>query len=402
MGTHRSVDTTEAAITKNSFTMKSVAASLICAVFISVVAGQSVKVPPPPTSPSLQSAATDSGTKTAAPVTTPMPTGDPNCLDNIDSCNRYTPTNCIGAFEGWAKANCRRWCGYCKHPNDTAPKECKDNKPNCKEYKDDICTLEEYRIFAEENCAKYCNKCGETRPRYLIGLEQAGATTPAPTSERTTAGSGCRDLVDYCWNEPDRNCFGIYGGWAKTNCAFRCGFCTEKPKCENELLYCSQYKDDICTDPNYQGWARKNCRKRCNLCALPTEPTDVVTMAPGAVSPSPVAPSSGGGPTPAPPSSSGNITDLGLYLGKKSTYIFQGDASNIPDVCFHKGEVKPLDGTWYDGCDYICSCFDPKKNRIICTDRCVQWDPLPGDLTGCSLVKEPGVCCRKLECNQTN
>merc|ERR1712241_1362516 len=238
-------------------------AVLICIAFASLAAGQStVKAPPKPTNPPATDAPTDAPTNapTDAPTdaATTVVAADPNCQDKQDNCNRYELYNCIGIYEGWAKENCPRYCGYCINPNDTN-RVCEDKIPNCNEYQGDTCTDPQYRIFAEDSCAKFCNKC-DFRPRYIRALELAPKTTASPVVTSAAPSSGCKDIADYCWNEPDENCFGIYGPWARVNCPFRCGFCPEKPQCVDEIKFCAQFGMDVCTDPQYQGWARKNCR----------------------------------------------------------------------------------------------------------------------------------------------
>lgn len=228
----------------------------------------------------------------------------------------------------------------------------------------------------------------------------------------TTATPECKDTVDYCWTEPDENCFGIYYPWAKGHCPYRCGFCDDKPPCADKLDYCSQYDSSACTDPTFVPWARENCRKTCNLCALPKPPPGFVkgTTASsgqgstngGGNNPSgSVSPSPGGSNTGVPnlPSSQNTSTPNGAVLGgAKRTFIIQGPPTVLDGTCYYKGDNYQQDKNWYDGCDYICNCLDAKRNRIACTDRCTQWNNPNIKIDGCTWVQESGACCQRLEC----
>ncbi|RUS80905.1 hypothetical protein EGW08_011341 [Elysia chlorotica] len=335
-----------------------------------------------------------------------VPSAD--CLDKVDTCRASGAEGCKGIYEPYARKNCPRYCGYCINPDDLQ-KECKDKIDNCDEYQADLCTNSFFAIFAEDNCQKFCNLC-DAGPRPVFS--GTTASTSVNPGVLDPSNSSCADKVDYCWSEPDVNCFGIYEPWSKVNCPFRCGFCDEKPKCEDLLTYCSQYDSATCTDDYYGGWARKNCRKTCNLCAVPTRPpfdpnAPVVTPNPDGSNPKPP---SAQDPTPPsaavsekstlPPSNPG--VDGAEVGGTRTTYIIQGPPPKIPGTCLYKGDSHPQDKNWYDGCDFTCNCFDAANNRIVCTQRCIQWDALPASLTGCSLVQEPGDCCKRLECNNTN
>jgi len=113
-------------------------------------------------------------------------------------------------------------------------------------------------------------------------IGQASTTPPTTTSPASSSSSvapptvapvlpgnpdkGCRDEYHNCWDQPDENCQGIYEPWARDHCAYRCGYCPEKPACVDEIRYCHQYDPAVCTDVHFLGWARKNCRKMCKMC----------------------------------------------------------------------------------------------------------------------------------------
>lgn len=370
-----------------------------------------------------------SGPSTPSATSGPAMVPSEDCLNKIDNCRLYGQSGCTGIYASWAKANCPRYCGICIHPNDTKI-ECVDNIDNCNEYGADFCTLKNYRIFAEDNCRKHCNLCdsairaggqaagSDQAPNLITGSPDTASVAPNATE--------CKDTVDYCYTEPDKNCFGIYEPWSRAHCPFRCGFCDEKPKCEDELSYCSQYDATACA--SFMGWARKNCRKTCNLCALPVRPTtDAPPAGSGAVTtassgsgtgnntpavPNIVSggstpiPNPGSSATPKPTNVSGgnvqgsiNTPDGTILTGTIRTHIIMGSPSVLPGACSYKGENYQQDLSWYDGCDYTCNCLDSKSNRIICTDRCNVWSASI-KIPGCSWIKEAGQCCERLECTE--
>jgi len=351
-------------------------------------------------------APTDAPTSGAASVwmnATAAPTE--TCFDKKD-CTKNNMDSCIGLYRPYAEENCARWCGFCQRPEDINP-PCKNAIDICANYPQDLCTNDQYRLFVEENCRLYCNatdpKWCDFRPRYIQALEKAPATTVDPNVATQAPHPDCVDKLDVCWTEPDSSCFGLYEPWSRANCPFRCGFCDVKPACVDEQLYCALYGPDLCTNSNFTAFARKNCRKTCNMCALPVRPSDVPVTDPGQ-----------GGVIVAPPSQTGQVNpvlnttgngDQGLpggmdLVGQKATFIIQGAPFSDPNVCFYKGKARALNSFWYDGCDYMCQCFDPARNRVICTERCVRWGTLPDKLAGeCSLIKEADDCCEKIECN---
>ncbi|GFR58958.1 protein jagged-1b-like isoform X4 [Elysia marginata] len=290
-----------------------------------------------------------------------VPSAD--CLDKVDTCRASGAEGCKGIYEPYARKNCPRYCGYCVNPDDLQ-KECKDKIDNCDEYQDDLCTNSFFSIFAEDNCQKFCNLC-DSGPRPVFTGTTTASVNPGKLVDQTNwayvffsdgavvaDNSSCADQVDYCWSEPDVNCFGIYEPWSRVNCPFRCGFCTEKPKCEDLLTYCAQYDPSTCTDDYYAGWSRKNCRATCNLCALPTRPpvdpnAPVVTPNPDGSNPKPpsaqtVTPPSASGSSQStlPPSNPG--VDGAQVGGTRTTFIIQGPQTKIPGVSSGNRFQQPL------------------------------------------------------------
>jgi len=371
--------------------------------------------------------------------TAPQVTGDPSCADK-KACDTQEISACIGIYAPYAKANCARWCGYCQHPDDLN-RQCVDKINNCKEYPSDLCTNHAYRTFVEDNCLAFCDAC-DFRPRYIKAQEQAAGATTAPPSVTQQPHPNCTDNDEArCFAVKNEDCFGIYEPWAHANCPFRCGFCDVKPACIDEINYCKQY-GDFCTNPSYIGFARQRCRKYCNMCDLPQRPAGQAAPSPGSVTGPVVAPPSAGnqggdpnkvpdaqgtgspagtngpagptngsaGPTnagatsgPAGPTSTIDITDAD-EIGSKRTYVFQNPPYQGPikGVCYFQGKVRTLNSRWFDGCKFQCTCFDAEKNRVICTERCTKWAPLPDVLKDdCKLVKEADDCCDKFECSVT-
>ncbi|KAK3611253.1 hypothetical protein CHS0354_003882 [Potamilus streckersoni] len=204
---------------------------------------------------------------TTTPTTIEPTTAAEACKDRLENCRNYPiETACHGIYEAWAKFNCPDHCGFC--PKSTTLKPCLDKLPNCKEYDSgDLCTTQTYRMWSEDNCFAYCKfgHCGAKSGNIMLTTKPT--TTPSTT---TTEDPNCRDISDRCVTITDQQCFGIYEAWARSHCAYRCGFC--KTTCYDKNQNCDKYESEICTAHSYQGWARTNCQKFCNMCDPPTPP----------------------------------------------------------------------------------------------------------------------------------
>lgn len=208
------------------------------------------------------------------------------CKDKLDNCFNYGDEECVGRYAPWAHANCPYRCGYC--PGNYPP--CEDKITYCKELGNDACTQKIYQGFIRLNCRKTCNKCTIPALDYKPGTDNDTVVHPTdvvpsrpsevnkPTLGQTNeTASECDDKKDNCFNYDDSKCLGIYAPWAKDNCALRCGYCPgKKPPCVDNIAYCNEYSDDICTSSGYAGWARTNCRKYCNLCEVPYHGNDTI------------------------------------------------------------------------------------------------------------------------------
>ncbi|ESO98285.1 hypothetical protein LOTGIDRAFT_159081 [Lottia gigantea] len=250
------------------------------------------------------------------------------------------------------------------------PKKCVDTLKNCASYPAEICTSADYRFWMEDHC---CAFCSGDRP-----------TGTVPYVPPTHSGI-CDNQID-CDVYEDSACVGVFTPWAFDKCPLRCGYCSHPEPCFDKIDYCDQYTKDVCIVDTYRIWARRNCRKYCGICystgtyVEPTvNPHHVHTEAPYT------------GSTIAP------IEGPGKIIASQQTFLVEGPPSALPDRCMYKGNNYMPNQKWNDGCSYVCSCFDTKTNRMICTDRCSNWDiQLP--IKNCSLVQEPGECCKRLEC----
>ncbi|XP_045190733.2 uncharacterized protein LOC123547587 isoform X2 [Mercenaria mercenaria] len=201
--------------------------------------------------------------------TTPGTTAVP-CEDTVDNCAMYGKQACENpVYRPWAKAHCSLFCGFCV-PVTLTPFECKNKLPNCKEFDSgDLCTADSFFAWARENCFAYCGfpPCGNN-----TGIK--ATTAPPKTSPAIvpkTSHSNCSDKLDNCLQYPDAKCVGIYEPWAKSHCAYRCGYCQDFFPCEDVNPDCDKFPPNSCAEESFKGWARQNCRKFCNLCARPTE-----------------------------------------------------------------------------------------------------------------------------------
>ncbi|XP_052711379.1 uncharacterized protein LOC128185759 [Crassostrea angulata] len=98
----------------------------------------------------------------------------------------------------------------------------------------------------------------------------------------------CRDKDGLnCWRYVDAKCLGFYEDWARENCPYRCGYCPNKPPCEDSDASCDAYHQESCSNTTTRAYMREHCRKRCNECHLPGENHLPNTPPPGATGPVP-------------------------------------------------------------------------------------------------------------------
>ncbi|CAC5419038.1 unnamed protein product [Mytilus coruscus] len=123
------------------------------------------------------------------------------CVDKLDDCKLYGKDSCTGEYSGWAKENCRRFCGFCVGLPTPAP-PCRDVIPNCNRYQKDTCTDIKYKGWAEENCNKFCGFCSDgsssgnqpsvtSAPTFAPPFPQASGNQPTPSGgKRRNLGAG--------------------------------------------------------------------------------------------------------------------------------------------------------------------------------------------------------------------
>ncbi|XP_060564260.1 uncharacterized protein LOC132723538 [Ruditapes philippinarum] len=76
-----------------------------------------------------------------------------SCVNKVDNCDTFGQDMC-SRYRSWAKEYCKLYCGLCKES------PCEDKINNCKDIVPDICTSATNVTSAKENCAKFCNLCG--------------------------------------------------------------------------------------------------------------------------------------------------------------------------------------------------------------------------------------------------
>nr|XP_022310499.1 IgGFc-binding protein-like isoform X3 [Crassostrea virginica] len=65
---------------------------------------------------------------------------------------------------------------------------------------------------------------------------------------------------------------------------------------------------------------------------------------------------------------------------------------NTTPACVYKGVQYAPGQKFYDGCQYICKCIDPKAGQYSCSERCAKLTILP---SSCILISDPRdpACC---------
>ncbi|XP_060564261.1 delta and Notch-like epidermal growth factor-related receptor [Ruditapes philippinarum] len=76
-----------------------------------------------------------------------------SCINKVDNCETFSQDMCSG-YRSWAIEHCKLYCGLCTES------PCEDKIDNCKDIVPDICTSAANVTSAKENCAKFCNLCG--------------------------------------------------------------------------------------------------------------------------------------------------------------------------------------------------------------------------------------------------
>nr|XP_022335290.1 uncharacterized protein LOC111131847 [Crassostrea virginica] len=106
----------------------------------------------------------------------------------------------------------------------------------------------------------------------LSDLVEAGILLPRFLDLTLGNSTDCHDKLGRdCFKYTDEQCVGKYAPCAKEHCALRCGYCPHKLPCVDQITYCDEYEERLCTEEQYGEFMRENCRRSCNLCRVPTE-----------------------------------------------------------------------------------------------------------------------------------
>jgi len=344
-----------------------------------------------------------------------QPTGPQTCADRLPDCSSYGSYACKAPYDGWAKDNCKKHCGFCGASGTATTAStstvCEDKIPNCKDYGQQSCTGQ-YTGWARDRCAKFCGYCGVT-----------GAV-----SYTQSAGNGtCSDVLVNCQEYTTSACGGSYENWARTNCKKFCGYCnggtgiatgtgggmtgtgtgqtggtgtgsqgsfsgygvvTQQPGqgftgisggCfyKNQLYQQGQQWEDGC-DYNCTCTNAATGYYTCKaLCATWTNLPQGCTL----VKPP--------GECCSKPSCLGSGTGTGGGTGGT------GSITATTYNCVYKGQTYQQGQTWDDGCEFKCTCADATQGRYTCNQKCVQWN-LPNVCT----LEPPaaGKCCKTPKC----
>ncbi|KAL5022346.1 hypothetical protein ScPMuIL_001501 [Solemya velum] len=84
------------------------------------------------------------------------------------------------------------------------------------------------------------------------------------------------------------------------------------------------------------------------------------------------------------------------------TASFTGTAAlittSVPNICVYKGTTYRQDQSWYDGCEYKCTCTDSNSGLYSCMTRCPQYMNVPNSCTMVADPQDPG-CCQVPNCH---
>ncbi|XP_005113442.2 uncharacterized protein LOC101863162, partial [Aplysia californica] len=67
-------------------------------------------------------------------------------------------------------------------------------------------------------------------------------------------------------------------------------------------------------------------------------------------------------------------------------------------ICNYKGQPYPAGATWFDGCDFSCSCAQD-GSYYTCVSRCPSYPASGAVSANCQTVTVPGQCCPVLHCD---
>ena len=250
---------------------------------------------------------------------------------------------------------------------------------------------------------------------------QAPAPTPGPDP--------CKDQISNCAAYGQAVCTG-FQAWATTNCARTCGICTPAtptvaPPCVDKLPDCPNYDASSCTG-SYKPWAMENCRKYCGYCSPSTqtggyfnkcfykgqqydqgakwddgcayecECTDAST---GQYQCYNKCPTYYNLPNKCTLVQQQGKCCLEPVCNFDATYTTK-TGQNVSDlngnrVCVYNGQKYYQSQVFSVGCEFECICDDAGVGLYACQSKCATYGSLPSN---CKLVKRPGECCEKPDC----
>ncbi|GFO23771.1 collagen alpha-4(vi) chain [Plakobranchus ocellatus] len=234
----------------------------------------------------------------------------------------------------------------------TSSAPCVDKLGNCGYYSKDTCN--DYRPWAEENCARFCGFCVATQP-----------VTP------------CDDKVDCSGYGPSVCLDSAYMSWNQVNCPRYCGLC--HGKCFYKGVEYSQGEkwvdgcdyECVCEDGRSGAY---RCYNRCPVYQdLPRECTLIAVPDQCCLRP---------------------VCDFNQRM---TTTQGSGKGINAQgiDMCVYAGLQYYNGQSWEIGCDLRCTCTNAKLGTYVCQSYCPTYTSVPSN---CRLVKKPGECCTTPVC----
>ncbi|XP_067652673.1 mucin-2-like [Haliotis asinina] len=388
----------------------------------------------------------------------PKPTEASSCVDVLDNCAQYGPSSCSGAYEPWAMKNCAKTCNKCQTGQSQTTTTavvvgaCTDVLTNCASYGAASCKSP-YEDWAKANCKRTCGYCPNeqivtgqshiTTPKSVVGtgslfgagssqgwiiLMKGVAGVPGDLYQ-LWSGSGtsnqynpkAMDLTNNFkghykpnianqWDQCkfDQVKLSIYkNGIEKANIIFNAQGATKDNWMDPSRIISSTYSDiknadhgvfSLKGDANSgrefyassesngcdaYGWMMVSTKGDCFYEKLAAKPAFYY---------SPTETRSHWGFTNP---GEGDVMTITGHGGK--CVGSQTGSSNI-DECLYKGNSYKTGQSWQDGCTFNCSCVDGTKGFYRCSDLCPSFSNLPPN---CKLEKQEGQCCSTPICHET-
>ncbi|GFO23768.1 collagen alpha-4(vi) chain [Plakobranchus ocellatus] len=237
---------------------------------------------------------------------------------------------------------------------------------------------------------------GQYTTQLTVALD--GITVKAPTTPSSGSTTG------YCYYKNNRYQHGeIWEDGCLYNCVCEDGTtgsyrCIEK--CERYVNLPAQYCH-LEQDPNNPCCERPVCnflaghgeiRGNRTSTLAPAPPTPITPRPPTGTEPTSQAPPKPEPPTP--PVGSGKTT---LAPPTATLPTQRPTPGEVPEMCVYEGRLYSEGQTWFDACDFKCTCVDGGANSYTCLTRCPQYQ---GDFSTCTQVADPDdpQCCSVPSC----